>query len=102
MIGTIHTVHTVHTAAPPDPLRAAALDPVGTAGPAPVGAVLGPVGAALDPVAFGSGPVGIALRTASTTRTRRSLLRLLVRVVCAVRTLRTVHARLTLCSVRGL
>lgn len=87
MIGTIHTVHTVHTAAPPDPLRAAALDPVGTV---------------LDPVDVGSGPVGIALGTASTTRTGRSLLRLLIRVVCAVRTLRTVHARLTLWRVRGL
>lgn len=102
MIGTIHTVHTVHTAAPPDPLRAAALDPVGTTGPTPVGAVLGPVGTVLDPVDVGSGPVGIALGTASTTRTGRSLLRLLIRVVCAVRTLRTVHARLTLWRVRGL
>ncbi|MGW0845038.1 hypothetical protein ACWD26_33870 [Streptomyces sp. NPDC002787] len=63
MIGTIHTVHTVHTAAPPDPLRSTALDPVGTAGPAPLGTTFGPVGTALDLLGIGIGSVGTALRT---------------------------------------
>ncbi|MDX3690608.1 hypothetical protein PV726_09805 [Streptomyces europaeiscabiei] len=54
MIGTIHTVHTVHTAAPPDPLRPSALDPVG---------------AALDTVVAGLGPAGTRFRTVGVVST---------------------------------
>ncbi|MDX2556924.1 MULTISPECIES: hypothetical protein [Streptomyces] len=94
MIGTIHTVHTVHTAAAPDPLRPAALDPVGAIGRDPVGTALYTVATGLGAVdircfALGVvGTVGVALLT--------------VCVVGAVCTLRTVHARPTLRGVRGL
>ncbi len=94
MIGTIHTVHTVHTAAPPDPLRPSALDPVGAIG-------RDPVGAALDAVVTGLGPAGTRFRTVGVVSTVGVASRT-VRFVCAVCTLRTVHARLTLRGVRGL
>ncbi|WP_181362232.1 hypothetical protein [Streptomyces sp. MA5143a] len=59
MLGAIHTVHTLHTAAPPDPLRATALDPVGTA-------AFESVGIALRPVRTGLGAVGTALDAVGT------------------------------------
>lgn len=94
MIGAIHTVHTVHTAAPPDPLRSTALDPVGPTG-------RDPVGTALDTVVAGPGPAGTRFRTVGVVIAVGVAPRT-VCVVCAVCTLRTVHARLTLWDVRGL
>jgi hypothetical protein len=121
MLGAIHTVHTLHTAAPPDPLRATALDPVGTAAFASVGIVLRPVRTGLGAVGTALDAVGTVARGPSAAREPRTLLLWVVRsvqpghadgpvgrvrpvlgLVGAVRTLRTVHAPRAVRTVRGL